>query len=180
MTNRGQKNENDNWLTPPKLVELLGPFDTDPCCPPLMPWRTAKKMISNGELTGWEKKLKGKKDTVKPWFANGLEAPWLGEVFLNNPFSKPYPWMERMVAHRKGVVLAPAKSMETKWAQLLLSSSDVTLFLDDRISFCYPDGTQSSGSWSGYMLCGFGKKGVAAVTRASKVHEYRGVLMRCV
>ncbi len=174
MTNRGKKNENDTWLTPLPLVRLLGPFDYDPCCPTYMPWRTAKRMTTLGE-----KMAKFKRTTiVTPHIGNGLEEKWHGEVFLNNPFSRPLPWMEKMAEHRKGVVLAPAKSTETKWAQLLLSTCDVTLFLDDRISFCYPDGTQSKGSWSPYMLCGFGKKGVASVIRASKTHEYRGVLMK--
>ena len=29
------------WLTPPAWIEALGPFDMDPCCPPVMPWPTA-------------------------------------------------------------------------------------------------------------------------------------------
>lgn len=176
MTNRGMKNENDSWLTPLPLVEVLGPFDLDPCCPTFMPWRTAKRMLTLGEK---QAKLKGTiGGVVAPRIGDGLAEEWSGEVFLNNPFSKPLPWMEKMAEHGKGVVLAPAKSTETQWAQLLLSTCDITLFLDDRISFCYPNGEQSKGSWSPYMLCGFGKRGVASVIRASKVHEYRGVLMK--
>lgn len=32
------------WLTPPHIIEALGPFDLDPCCPPTMPWRTATQI----------------------------------------------------------------------------------------------------------------------------------------
>lgn len=182
-TNRGQKNKNDHWLTPQPIIELLGPFDLDPCCPPLMPWRTAKKMLTNGAPTGWEKKLLKhhfvhKMKTVKPVLGNGLEDKWEGEVFLNNPFSLPLPWMEKMAAYARGVVLAPAKSTDTKWAQLLLSTCDIVLFLDERINFCYPDGRQSTGKWSPYMFCGYGQRSSKAIVRASRVHEYRGVLMR--
>lgn len=173
MTNRGKKNENDSWLTPLPLVQMLGPFDLDPCCPTYMPWRTADRMLTLGDKM---KSLKVK--MVNPLVVDGLSEKWSGEVFLNNPFSKPMPWIEKMVEHRKGVVLAPAKSTETKWCQLLLSTCDIVLFLDDRISFCHPDGTQSKGSWSPYVLCGYGKRGVTSVIRASKCHEYRGVLMK--
>lgn len=172
-TNRGQQNKNDNWLTPPELVKVLGPFDLDPCCPPVMPWRTARRMLTLGEPTGW--KLKGK--VHRPKVQDGLAAEWDGEVLLNNPYSKPLPWMERMAEHRRGVVIASAKSTDTRWSQLMLSTCDVALFLDDRISFCYPDGTQSVGAWSPYVLCGYGRRGAAAVVRASKVHEFRGVIM---
>jgi hypothetical protein len=31
------KGATDTWLTPPEMIELLGPFDTDPCVPEGMP-----------------------------------------------------------------------------------------------------------------------------------------------
>lgn len=46
----------DTWLTPPELIKNLGPFTTDPCCPPSMPWQTAKYT--------WTKE------------DNGLAMPW--------------------------------------------------------------------------------------------------------
>lgn len=177
MTNRGQQNENDEWLTPLPLVRALGPFDMDPCCPGAMPWRTARRMLTIRDrpkhvgASRWAKFF--------PTKADGLEAEWRGRVLLNNPYSKPLPWMERMAAHRGGgVVVAPAKSTDTRWAQLLLSTCDLALFLDDRISFCYPDGTQSLGAWSPYVLCAYGAESVRKVVAASKTHEYRGVVMR--
>ncbi len=45
-----QKNSpdtNTDWLTPPAIIKALGEFDLDPCCPPVMPWRTAREMISS-------------------------------------------------------------------------------------------------------------------------------------
>ena len=33
------------WLTPRYIIDALGPFDLDPCCPPKMPWRTAAEMV---------------------------------------------------------------------------------------------------------------------------------------
>lgn len=38
------------WLTPRWLLDKLGPFDLDPCCPDGgMPWPTAARMISKSE-----------------------------------------------------------------------------------------------------------------------------------
>lgn len=57
------------WLTPPEIIDDLGPFDLDPCCPPVMPWRTATRMIH--------------------WPEDGLAADW-GDAFvwLNPPFTR--------------------------------------------------------------------------------------------
>ena len=35
------------WLTPPEVIRALGRFTLDPCCPPVMPWRTADKMLTH-------------------------------------------------------------------------------------------------------------------------------------
>jgi len=35
-------NTTDVWLTPPAIIEALGEFDLDPCCPNNLPWATAK------------------------------------------------------------------------------------------------------------------------------------------
>ena len=34
----------NTWLTPLSLIQSLGEFDLDPCCPPVIPWSTAKQM----------------------------------------------------------------------------------------------------------------------------------------
>lgn len=44
-----QKNWSDTYLTDPELLKILGPFDTDPCTPEDMPWRTAEKMWTEKE-----------------------------------------------------------------------------------------------------------------------------------
>ena len=33
--------KNDEWLTPPAIIEKLGTFDLDPCSPIKRPWSTA-------------------------------------------------------------------------------------------------------------------------------------------
>lgn len=41
----------DIWLTPPDLIQKLGEFDLDPCCPNNLNWKTAKEFYSleNGQ-----------------------------------------------------------------------------------------------------------------------------------
>ena len=83
----------DRWLSPPELVEALGPFDLDPCCEPWMPWRTAKRMLSLAP--GLDSIVPGHGD-FKPRFqaseiTNGLTADWRGRVFMNHPYSNGLP-----------------------------------------------------------------------------------------
>lgn len=58
-----QKNGgHDEWLTPPKILQALGPFDLDPCAPVNRPWATAARHYTVAD--------------------NGLAMPWHGRVLL--------------------------------------------------------------------------------------------------
>ena len=35
-----------DWLTPPEILEALGPFDMDPCASQFQPWRTAVQQFT--------------------------------------------------------------------------------------------------------------------------------------
>lgn len=71
------------WLTPRNIIVSLGHFDTDPCCPPNMPWKTADVMLTKHE--------------------DGTLAPWHGRVWLNPPYGREsYPFLERMSKHDGG------------------------------------------------------------------------------
>ena len=74
------------WLTPPHIVESLGPFDLDPCCPPNMPWRTAAQMICRPD--------------------DGLAVDWTGKrVWLNPPYGRDaIPFLRKMVENQQGGV----------------------------------------------------------------------------
>ena len=87
------------WLTPPELIQALGPFDLDPCAAPSpRPWPTAAQHI---ELP-----------------RDGLAEPWSGYVWLNPPYSHAaWAWgadvskIEQLVAEHNerfhGVVAPP-------------------------------------------------------------------------
>ena len=80
------------WLTPPEIIDALGLFDLDPCCPPTMPWRTAAQMVH--------------------WPNDGLKVDWTGKrVWLNPPYGRDaVPFLRKMAEEQDGgyfVVLCP-------------------------------------------------------------------------
>ena len=72
------------WLTPPHIINALGPFDLDPCCPPTMPWRTAAQMVH--------------------WPDDGLKVDWTGKrVWCNPPYGREaMPFLGRLAVHKGG------------------------------------------------------------------------------
>lgn len=75
------------WLTPKYIVDALGPFDLDPCCPDGgMPWTTAKRMVTKSE--------------------DGLSVDWTGcRVWMNPPYGRESaPFFEKMSHHVSGGV----------------------------------------------------------------------------
>lgn len=147
----------DVWLTPPDLIKLLGPFDLDPCTPPVMPWSTAKKMVSLP--------------------TDGLTIPWRGLVFCNPPYSRVGPWVDRMVEHDNGIMLVSAKSPDSNWGNKLLREADLVLYLKKRIKFYYLDGTQSKGKILPNALAAFGRVAVERLKRLKNT-SYHGVYMQ--
>ena len=152
--------KDDEYLTPPDLVEALGPFDLDPCAATKMPWRTARVML-----------------TVKD---DGLATDWsgYGRVFMNPPYSKVLPWAQKLAAHGSGIALVSAKSMETQWGQLLLSSCHAALWLDERLAFFRSDGKQTTGKFLSNVLIAMSqadRKMLEALNKNSD--KYGGQLM---
>lgn len=111
------------WLTPPNILAALGHFDTDPCCPPSMPWRTADTMLTEAE--------------------NGITALWTGRVWLNPPYGREaIPFLRRMAGHRQGgIALIFARTDTTVWQDWIFPYAFGVLFLRGRLRFCRPDGT---------------------------------------
>lgn len=112
----------DHWATPWPLVRGLeaefGAFDLDPCCLP---------------------------DTAKaPKFFtpedDGLSKPWHGRVFLNPPYSKPAPWLEKAIHETTAgnaelvVALIPVSS-DTRWFHRLVKGRAEIRFIQGRVKF---------------------------------------------
>lgn len=113
------KNE---WLTPPALIEKLGPFSLDPCAAPdPRPWPTAVRHITRRE--------------------NGLNQAWHGFVWLNPPYGgQTATWLARLAEHGHGIALVFART-ETAWFfEHIWSKASALLFLRGRLTFHHSDG----------------------------------------
>lgn len=111
----------DTWLTPPGIIAALGQFDLDPCCPPVMPWRTADRCYTVVD--------------------DGLKQPWFGRVWLNPPYSRDAViWLRKMADHGRGIALVFART-ETAWFfDTVWNAASGALFLEGRIYFHRADG----------------------------------------
>jgi hypothetical protein len=127
-------------LTPPHIIEALGPFDLDPCAAMGMPWRTAARML-----------------TIED---DGLAADWGGHVWLNPPFDRYQVgrWIDKLAAHGDGICLVHART-ETEWFAPIWRHASAILFLADRLHFHTIDGKrQSANSGAPVVLAAFGDR----------------------
>ena len=118
-TDSGEK----TWLTPKHIIDALGHFDTDPCCPPNMPWRTADRMLTKSD--------------------DGTTSPWIGRVWCNPPYGREaIPFLRRMSCYEGGgIVLIFTRTDTDAWQSLVFPFAHSILFLKGRLRFCRTDGT---------------------------------------
>ena len=133
--------DRDTWLTPPNLLQQLGPFDLDPCTPPVMPWPTAAKRYTPAD--------------------DGLLQPWSGYVWLNPPFSNVRPWVEKLAEHDNGIALVPASVGCRYWQETIFERAPAWLFVAKRIKFMTVTGEPGKfASGINVALVAFGERGV--------------------
>lgn len=127
--------QDELWLTPPAIIEMLGgwnSFDLDPCaCPHPRPWPTARTHFALPEK-------------------NGLKLEWGGRIWLNPPYGdKLTPWLARMADHRNGMALIFARTETESWTRWVWPFAKCVLFIAGRLTFYLPDGTQGPGNSGG-------------------------------
>ncbi len=111
------------WLTPKSLLDCLGAFDLDPCCPDGgMPWPTATRMVTKSE--------------------DGLSLVWRGRVWLNPPYGREAePFFSLMCRHDGGGIGLLFVRTDTKtWQDFIFPRADSILFLRHRLRFCNQKG----------------------------------------
>lgn len=122
---RAYQGRTDEWLTPPEIVDRLGPFDLDPCSPVQRPWPTA-----------------GTHYTVED---DGLAKSWSGRVWLNPPYGpETGRWLQRLAEHGNGIALIFARTETEMFHRWGWSQADAMLFLRGRLHFYRVDGERAS------------------------------------
>lgn len=116
------------WLTPPAIINLLGPFDLDPCAAPEpRPWPTASEHYAKQD-------------------GDGLKKPWRGVVWCNPPYgNQAEAWLHRLAEHGEGIALVFART-ETAWFQRVMRHDWLLFFPAGRFAFHRPDGTRAAGN----------------------------------
>jgi len=129
----------DEWLTPPDLIEAIGPFDLDPCSPgDRRPWDTAAKHYSLED--------------------DGLRQPWEGRVWLNPPYSQAARWLDRLATHGHGTALIFARTETRLWFDHVWPKASGILFIKGRLHFHYASGKRASAnSGAPSVLVAYGK-----------------------
>lgn len=137
--------ESDVWLTPPHIIESLGPFDLDPCSPIDRPWDTARRHLTILD--------------------DGLSQPWSGRVWMNPPYGRETAvWMRRIAAHGDGIALIFARTETVMFFESIWGVADAVLFLEGRLHFHRTDGTRArANSGAPSCLIAYGEGNVRAL-----------------
>lgn len=146
----------DVWLTPPEILEALGPFDLDPCAPAVRPWDMAKTHYTRAD--------------------NGLWKPWAGRIWLNPPYSsEAVRWMRRLSEHGRGTALIFARTetegfFETVWHS---PTASAVMFLAGRLYFHKLDGTRAkNGAGAPSVLVAYGADDAARLRKSGIVGRF--------
>lgn len=130
--------KNDQWLTPPEIINALGYFDVDPCSAVLangqtLPWSMAGVNVAppaDGLHDDWWRTLKG---SSKP-------RVWCNPPF--NRYERP-KWMKKMAEHGNGILLIPAATETKAFFNYVWSKADAICFVKGRPHFHYENGTRA-------------------------------------
>ena len=100
---------------------------------------------------------------------DGLSQPWEGRVWLNPPYSKPAPWVDRFIDHGHGIALLPDWS-GAAWCLKIWNAADAVAKKPGNTHFGCPDGS-SRPILQGLLLFAMGPDCVEAISRVSRARR---------
>lgn len=135
------KGHTDDWITPKYILDALGPFDLDPCQSLTQPWPCANKGYTVTD--------------------DGLAKRWTGLCYLNPPYSRIQPFMERLAEHGSGIGLLFGRTETKMFREHIWRDAGALLFLAGRLHFYRPDGTRAAGNSGGpSVIVAYGNKAI--------------------
>lgn len=142
--------KNDEWLTPPDILNALGSFDLDVCAPEIdrRPWSTANHHFTKED--------------------DGLSCLWNGRVWCNPPFGREaVKWLRRMAKHGNGIALIPARTETAMFYECVWGGADAVLFIKGRPHFHLVTGERAPFN-SGAPIClvAYGISNVVALEKS--------------
>ena len=151
------------WLTPPWLIEMLGPFDLDPCFSEPRPWATAAEHYGPDAADG----------------LGGLHAKWRGFVWCNPPYDeRAGQWLARCAEHGNALALVFART-ETAWfVDAVWRKASAVFFLAGRLHFYHPDGREAKkNSGAPSVLVAYGETALERIQVATARGRIKGQLV---
>ena len=136
----------DDWYTPKFIFDALGlRFDVDVACPDGGPWHTPANSYYTQET-------------------DGLSSLWKGRVFMNPPYSKPTPWVDKWIAHENGIALMVMT--KSHWFEKLWEHDQTAVIYMRQIKFERPGLPRGSASGWSYGLWGIGADNIEAMRQS--------------
>lgn len=150
MSHWESSGKSSDWYTPKFIFDALGcRFDLD----------VAGALISASSVPARETITEG-----------SLEREWpAGEfTWMNAPFGGRNgltPWLDKFFAHGNGIALTPDRT-SAPWWQASARKADAILFIDGKVRFLRPDGSEGVSPSNGTTLFAIGVQGCMALARA--------------
>lgn len=141
--------KSDEWYTPKYIFDALGcHFDLD---------------VANAAIGGANVPCR------RSFGSDGLEAKWEGFVWMNPPFGGRNglaPWLDKFFRHGNGIALTPDRTSAPWWQQAARKANAI-LFLEGKVRFLRPDGSEGKSPSNGTTLFASGERGVSALGAAA-------------
>jgi hypothetical protein len=142
--------KSDDWWTPKYIFDALDcQFDMDVAAPMRGPLHVP----------------------CDTWiYDHSLVKPWHGFVWMNPPFGGRnglVPWLDKFAEHGNGIALVPDRT-SAPWWQDLADWAEQIFFINGKVRFIRPDGTQGKSPSVGTTLLALGEKGVSALESAER------------
>jgi hypothetical protein len=149
---------NDEWLTPPEILRVLGPFDLDPAAPVVRPWDMAVRHYTKLD--------------------DGMAQPWEGRIWLNPPYGREmFRWLARLAEHGSGLALIFARTETVGFHEQIWAKAHATFFFRGRLRFHQVSGERGGTANAPSCLVSYSTSDTARLQSANAKNLLKGRLI---